>query len=596
MPRQGNGNYVLPADNPVAPMTTIRSSWANNTMNDVAQALTQSIASDGQTAPTANLPMAGFNHTTVGPAVTGTQYARADQIQTNALSTLTGAAMATANVYTANLALAQSTFTVGQVVYLIPPATNTGASTLNVNATGAVPIQNMNGGAVAAGALVTGVIMPLWWAGAAWRILNANAAGSNKQVQFNDNGALAGDPGFVYDKVSKNVGLGAIPSPWAVTDTVIDFGASGNIRGTLNTSELGCNLYFDGTPGWKYKANGSAARVYMNNFSTGGTLKMAVAPNGAANAVATLTDVFYIDANGLSVTNNATFNGGIAIRGANTPAATTGKGLEFSFTGTNNLIRSYDRDTPAWLPIQCNASLHTLGSGTGGAVPIVLVNGSGLSVGAEGVAATSPIGTFDAKTAANWHMLVAHVNGRASLGNCNDGLAAWLNLALGGGGSAVIPSYDNTTALGAASTFRWSNIYTVNAVTVGSDVRMKKDIRPSELGLDFINSLNPVSYKWITEKNVVKRVPDTEKTDGTDYKDEVIPIPGFTPHWGLIAQDVQAALAATGVTGQNGIVVQEDEQDMMGLRYGEFIAPLIAAVKELSARVVKLEAQLAAKP
>ena len=55
MSRNGSGTYSLPAGNPVVTGTTISSSWANNTMNDIASALTDSVAADGQTPMTGDL-------------------------------------------------------------------------------------------------------------------------------------------------------------------------------------------------------------------------------------------------------------------------------------------------------------------------------------------------------------------------------------------------------------------------------------------------------------------------------------------------------------------------------------------------------------
>ena len=57
MSRNGSGTYSLPAGNPVVTGTTISSTWANNTMNDLAAALTDSVASDGQTPMTGNLDL-----------------------------------------------------------------------------------------------------------------------------------------------------------------------------------------------------------------------------------------------------------------------------------------------------------------------------------------------------------------------------------------------------------------------------------------------------------------------------------------------------------------------------------------------------------
>lgn len=75
MARNGAGVYSLPAViNPVVIGTTIDASWANTTLTDVANALTASIAADGQTVPTANLPMAGRKHTGAADAATTGEY------------------------------------------------------------------------------------------------------------------------------------------------------------------------------------------------------------------------------------------------------------------------------------------------------------------------------------------------------------------------------------------------------------------------------------------------------------------------------------------------------------------------------------------
>ena len=55
MSRNGSGVYVLPATNPVVAGSTISTVWANGTMNDIATALTGSLAADGQTPLTGNL-------------------------------------------------------------------------------------------------------------------------------------------------------------------------------------------------------------------------------------------------------------------------------------------------------------------------------------------------------------------------------------------------------------------------------------------------------------------------------------------------------------------------------------------------------------
>jgi hypothetical protein len=55
MSRNGSGVFTLVSGNPVVTGTTIASTWANNTLSDIASALTDSVAADGQTAMTGNL-------------------------------------------------------------------------------------------------------------------------------------------------------------------------------------------------------------------------------------------------------------------------------------------------------------------------------------------------------------------------------------------------------------------------------------------------------------------------------------------------------------------------------------------------------------
>jgi hypothetical protein len=57
MSRNGNGVYTLVNGNPVVTGTTITSTWANNTLTDIASALTDSVAADGQTPMTGDLDL-----------------------------------------------------------------------------------------------------------------------------------------------------------------------------------------------------------------------------------------------------------------------------------------------------------------------------------------------------------------------------------------------------------------------------------------------------------------------------------------------------------------------------------------------------------
>lgn len=154
MPRNGSGTYNLPGGNPVVTQTLITSSWANTTMSDLATAISNSLSKDGQTVPSANLPMGGFRHTGAGNPTDRTSYATLGFMQDGEASRVT--AVAGTNTLTGNLPGSPSALITGQFVQLVPVLTNTGAVTLNINGIGNKAITTTAGSPLVAGSLVAG--------------------------------------------------------------------------------------------------------------------------------------------------------------------------------------------------------------------------------------------------------------------------------------------------------------------------------------------------------------------------------------------------------------------------------------------------------
>lgn len=153
--RDGSGTYTLPAGNPVSTGTTISSTWANNTLTDIATALTNSIAKDGQTVATANLPMGGFKHTNVADATSRNQYATAGQSQDWDMQTLSS--VSGTDTIVGSLTPSITGYQTGMPISFIPASTNTGATTLSINGLSARGIVKWDGDALAAGDLVADV-------------------------------------------------------------------------------------------------------------------------------------------------------------------------------------------------------------------------------------------------------------------------------------------------------------------------------------------------------------------------------------------------------------------------------------------------------
>jgi len=80
MPFNGSGTYSLPAGNPVVTGTTISSSTTNNTNTDIATALTNCLTRDGQSTPSANLPMNAMKLTGLAAGTSNGDSVRYEQL------------------------------------------------------------------------------------------------------------------------------------------------------------------------------------------------------------------------------------------------------------------------------------------------------------------------------------------------------------------------------------------------------------------------------------------------------------------------------------------------------------------------------------
>ena len=90
MARNGSGTYNR-AVSPYTAGTTITAATVNSEMDDIATALTGSMARDGQSPATANIPMGGFRLTGLGNAIASTDAAAFGQVLAKAGDTATGA-------------------------------------------------------------------------------------------------------------------------------------------------------------------------------------------------------------------------------------------------------------------------------------------------------------------------------------------------------------------------------------------------------------------------------------------------------------------------------------------------------------------------
>lgn len=130
----------------------------------------------------------------------------------------------------------------------------------------------------------------------------------------------------------------------------------------------------------------------------------------------------------------------------------------------------------------------------------------------------------------------------------------------------LTPEFDNAYDLGNIS-FRFDDVYATNSTIQTSDRNQKKAIKDSVLGLDFINALRPVSYKW---RSTPERKSKKALVGGGSER----------THYGLIAQEVKSVLEKLSISTEDFAGYIESDNNF-GLRYGEFIAPMARAIQEL---------------
>jgi trimeric autotransporter adhesin len=170
------------------------------------------------------------------------------------------------------------------------------------------------------------------------------------------------------------------------------------------------------------------------------------------------------------------------------------------------------------------------------------------------------------------------------------------NSALGYDAGPTLADLNNTTAVGYLAVPTASNqvrIGNTSITSIGgqvewtafSDGRFKRDIKEDVSGLEFIKELRPVSYT-VDHARLNKFL---HVHDSSSNHPEAKSIPARQT--GFVAQEVEALLKKTGYVFY-GVDAPENENDPYGIRYAEFVVPLVKAVQELSAEVQEQREQI----
>ncbi len=335
------------------------------------------------------------------------------------------------------------------------------------------------------------------------------------------------------------------------------YALNGNTTGDYNTA-VGSSALYSNTTGYRNTASGNSA-LYSN---TTGYFNSAY----GFEALYSNTDGYDNTANGIWT---LFFN--------TTGIGNTANGFESLFyntTGSSNTANG------------ARALYYNTTGGTNTA------NGSGALFNNTSGGHNAAFGYFAlaGNTTAQYNTAVGHLAG-ASYNN------GWNNVFLGANTDVDGDDYYNViavgqgTIVGGSNTARFGNPATdsyggwANWTNV-SDGRFKKNIKENVPGIDFITKLRPVTYtldatgldaflhKNDKGENKLSASENTIHQQALREKEKITCT-------GFIAQEVETAAKELGFDF-SGVDAAKNDDDAYGLRYAEFVVPLVKAVQELN--------------
>lgn len=450
-----------------------------------------------------------------------------------------------------------------------------------------------------------------------YAVLNATSNAAGVFARNNANTAIVGGAGF-YSGDGGNTGyayLGYGTSPWSAGLHVSPSGVTQSMaQGTAGNSLTRKDYVDSHTAVDSAKLGGKAASYY--NGVRAGTYNTATGDSALVSNTTGTTNTamgaYALNANTTGASNtafgrsalqqNVAANSNTAVGDAALASNTTG--AENTSVGSSALMVSTTG--------RCNTAMGRLSmkSNTTGEFN-VSVGMSSMSFNISGGYNTA-IGTFSLQnnTSGNSNIAIGNSALGASNGNNNTAVGYGALLYAQDGTQLLNPtnvsglgyyskvSGDNQVQLGDSNT----TTYVYGTVQNRSDERDKSDIRDTVLGLSFIEAVRPVDYKWDMridyQEEVTEPNPDYDETvEGSEeFITKIVQNPRDGSkkrsryHSGVIAQEVKEVIDSLGVDfgGYQDHSIGGGN-DVLSIGYDEFIAPLIKAVQELSARVKILE-------
>ncbi len=173
------------------------------------------------------------------------------------------------------------------------------------------------------------------------------------------------------------------------------------------------------------------------------------------------------------------------------------------------------------------------------------------------------------------------------------------NTDVNGTGYFNVVAVGQGTVIGGSNTARFGNSATVSyggwaGWTNVSDGRYKRNIQENVPGLAFINKLRPVTYNLdATSLDAFLHQNNNNEMKGASMKvyENALKEKEKIVYTGFVAQEVEAAAKELGFDF-SGVDKPKSENDTYGLRYAEFVVPLVKAVQEQQLIIEKQQKQI----
>jgi trimeric autotransporter adhesin len=375
----------------------------------------------------------------------------------------------------------------------------------------------------------------------------------------------------VYYSMAQKVGIGTNTPAFKLdvkggsinTDSLYRIGGNTvmSVKGTANTF-TGINSGFSNTTGLANTAIGNSA-LYSN---TTGVQNTAIGNDALRSNTVGNNNT----ANGYSALNSNT------IGGVNTAAG--------NFSLYSNTTGSYNTSTGQM------SLFNNFGGNfnTSNGVSALYGNTYGNQNTAVGGFALEKNGTSFGNTAIGYRAGDSYNNG-------------YYNTFLGSDADANGPEYYSSIAIGNSSTVtapvqvrigasfiesiggyqNWTNL---------SDGRYKKNIKEDVRGLDFIMKLRPVTYN-LDVAGISQKLNESRGKENDSQFSKSISAKEKTIFSGFVAQEVEAVAKATGYDF-SGVDKPKNANDFYGLRYAEFVVPLVKAMQEQQVLIRDMQKQI----